>query len=247
MKGEYLSCRSWIDENGLIHPTKDHARQYRDWAPRHYNLDENYQEQIEKILDKRAEETKQKLCYDNNGEPIPEKLKAFADKIEPNLRRQARNKLAKYERHSTRERETNGMNPFTWHLESEDRVREQALGKGRLPRIPKLDPDKLKEKYDTKLPWPGFPKCDVKPEYSGKNHPLEQGQAKRTAKTAETTNIDLAKWNADMPICDRPIQRIEGLTTVFDQVQKQLKTRLDDVDNGVWHEIEPKKLQKRHR
>lgn len=274
MKGEYLSCRAWIDETGLAHPTKEHARNYRDSKPGQFSLGKNYEAEIQQILDKRIHELEQQLCCTNEGELIPEKLKIFNEKIKPNLRRQAQNKLAKYERHSTRLRNKNGMNPFTWELETADRIREQALGKGRLPRLPNLDPVKLAEKYKSEELWPGFPgPAPVKPEYQGDKHPLQQNQVTRTAnpvgrskraqqalehyektgkltvpprETAKTER-EHKKWHADMPICSKPIQHIEGLDYVIHDVQKRLKTRLDDIEKGVWPEIEPIKPQKRRR
>jgi len=269
MNGEYLSCMAWIDENG-VHPTKDHARKYRDWKPSSKTLGNNYTKEIERIIRDRAEEQKLKLCSTNEGELIPEKLKLFRTKIEPNLRRQAKNRLAKYERHATRQREKNQMNPFTWTLDTDDRIREQALGKGRLPRLPNLDPEKLAEKYKKEELWPGFPgPAPAKPEYQDEQHPLnvnhvkrtaqQVGQSKRAATALEnykktgrltvperktgTWERERQQWEADMPICSKPIQHIEGLDYVVHDARKNLKTRFDEIERGIWREITPIRLK----
>jgi len=179
----------------------------------------------------------------------------------PYFEREARAKLNAYEKHCTKTRLKHNMNPFNWDMETEDRIRDQLKQNNKLPRF--RNPEGFLFWDKPEEPWPGFPKCEPKPEFQGKKHPLEQNQVQRTAKTVnkskratkalenyEKTGIltvpeqdrlaweqDKIQWDADMPICTKPIQKIEGLDAVFADVQQKLKKRLDEIDRGEWTPI----------
>ena len=267
MKGEKLSCGAWIDHKGIVHRDREEARQFQAWKPGHFALGEDYEQKIGELIAEHADEIREKLCYDEAGNLLEQRLETFNSKIKPNLERQARNNLRQYELRCQQLRDRQHIRPFNWALETRDRIRDLILGRRQLPRMRNIDPEFLKAKYKNEYAWPGFPKCAAKPEYQDENHPLEQSQRERKAnqigiskraknalelyeKTGRLTvparrhDAHIERWTIRQELRRLPkpknaVIEAENLENVIRDVAKRLQRSLLEIEQGQWTEIGP--------
>ena len=107
---------SYVDENGVHHPSADLMRRYKNWRPSHGMVGRDPQSALDEIVREFLQEKHDEATASR------EKILAFVA-AEPRLFNQCWDRIERYEKQVTKYRHANNMRPFDWRLEKHSTIR----------------------------------------------------------------------------------------------------------------------------